>query len=89
MNITNKDFQVLSDFFRWFTADDNDISALHKKALSDAGITEKQIIDDAAAVLDALHEKRKKHNAITAAYIAEKRKFNKNYARSKKQNKDA
>lgn len=89
MNITNKDYKILSDFFRWFTAENSDISAIHKKALSDAGITEKQIIDDAAAVLDALHEKRQKLNAKTAAYIAEKRKFNKNYARSKKQNKDA
>lgn len=89
MNITNKEYQVFSDFFRWFTAENNEVSAINKKALSDAGITEKQIIDDAAAVLDALHEKRKKHNTKTAAYIAEKRKFNKNYARSKKQNKDA
>ena len=89
MNITNKEYQVLSDFFRWFTAENSDISAMHKKALSDAGKTEKQIIDDAAAVLDALHEKRRNLNAKTAAYIAEKRKFNKNYARSKKQNKDA
>lgn len=89
MNITNKDYQVLSDFFRWFTADKNINSALIKRAMKDEGITEKQIIDDAAAVLDALFEKRQKQNAKTAAYIAEKRKFNKNYARSKKQNKDA
>lgn len=82
MNITNKDFKALTNFFLWFAAEDHSY-------LAKTGITEKQIIADAAAVLDALHEKKKAINSRAAAYIAEKRKFNKNYARSKKQNKDA
>lgn len=83
MNLKKAEYQALSDFFRWYTAHLHPLNALHKKALKDEGKTELDIVDAAAKVLDELYTRRRKNNDKTAAYIAKKRKTNKNYARPK------
>jgi hypothetical protein len=55
------------------------------EAFKNLNENEKKIILDADALLIDLLRKKKRNNAKTAAYIANKRKNNKNYARSKKQ----
>ncbi len=72
MNITNKQFEALTDLYKILPAGD-DFRALP--------IDHQKIISNFDAVLLELTGKKKRDNARTAAYIAEKRKDNKNYAR--------
>lgn len=88
MNLKNSEYQALSDFFRWFTAYRDPWSAMYKRALRDEGKTSDDIVDAAAVVLDDLYMRRRALNARTAAYIAKKRKLNKNYARPKNKKED-
>ena len=72
MNITNNDFDILKDaieILRTVTLPEED----QKKALS------------ALDVMESLKAKKLKDNKRIAAYIAEKRKINKNYATGKKE----
>ena len=72
MYITKNDFNTLK----------NAVELLpHEKQFNNLTEEQKNIIIKADAVLIELLKKRKKDNKRQAAYIAEKRKTNKNYAR--------
>lgn len=75
MNITNADFSILEQA----------IMLLPQGEEFEALSTEKQhIIIEADIVLCKLIRKRKEDNKRIAEYIAERRKTDKNYARSRK-----
>lgn len=75
MNITNKQFEALEQVMQLLPHGDAFLT-----------LTEEQrgIILQADMVLLELRRKQKRDNERTAKYIADKRKQDKNYARSKK-----
>lgn len=81
MNLTNKDYQVLSDFFRWFVPEG--LNGLYKTAMIDEGVTERQIIDAAADVLDSLYLKRQRCNEQAAKRMKDYRATDPKYKRTK------
>lgn len=72
MYITKNDFNTLKKAIELLP---------HEKQFNNLTEEQKNIIIKADAVLIELLKKRKKDNKRQAAYIAEKRKNNKNYAR--------
>lgn len=72
MYITRNDFNTLKKAVELLP---------HEKQFNNLTENHKNIIIKADAVLIELLKKRKKDNKRQAAYIAEKRKINKNYAR--------
>lgn len=78
MNITNADSQILEEA----------IMLLPKgKEFEALSTSEQQKIINADMLLCKLIKKKKEQNKRTAEYIAERRKFDKNYARSRKEQK--
>lgn len=77
MNITNEQFKALEKALMLLPSG-KDYLALTEE--------EQDTISSADAVMIALAKKRKAVNARTAAYVANKRKTDKNYARSRKEN---
>ena len=75
MNITNKQFEALEKAVQMLPHGDLFL-ALEEK--------QRDIILQADMVLLELRKKQKRDNERTAKYIADKRKQDKNYARSKK-----
>lgn len=73
MNITNKDYEVIKAIRDFLPKNEefNSLSAAEQKKIIDFDIT-----------LVNLYQKKKKDNERTAKYIANKRKDNKNYART-------
>ena len=76
MNMTNADFKAIEKALNLLPSGEE----LQKQDKE----TQDTIID-AYVVMLKLCKKRRQANARTAAYIAEKRKDNKNYARSRKE----
>lgn len=74
MNITNKDFDTIKKALELLPTGEefNKLSKEHQN-----------IIVNADTVMVNLLKKRRTNNERTSKYIAEKRKENKNYARSK------
>lgn len=72
MNITKEDFKKLKKAIELLP---------HEKNFKKLTKEHQEIITSADIVLVNLEKKRKKDNKRQAAYIAEKRKVNKNYAR--------
>lgn len=76
MNMTNADFHAIEKAM-YLLPRGEDFMALTKE--------EQDIITKADTVMMNLLRKKDANNAKTAKYIAEKRKLDKNYARSKKE----
>jgi hypothetical protein len=76
MNMANADFEALEKALNLLP---------HGQEFVALPEYEQEIIINANVVLVKLLKKKKANNARTAAYIAEKRKDNKNYARSIKE----
>lgn len=76
MNMTNDDFKKIEKALMLLPQGE-EFKALPKET--------QDIIVDANVVMVRLLKKKKTNNAKTANYIAEKRKLDKNYARSKKE----
>ena len=76
MNITNKQYEALKAAIYLLPSGDA-FTALHKE--------EQDTIVAAQVVLIDLYRKKKASNKKTADYIANKRKTDKNYARSRKE----
>ena len=77
MNITNKQYEALKAAIYMLPSGDA-FTALPKE--------EQDTIVAAQMVLMDLYRKKKASNKKTAAYIANRRKADKNYARSRKEN---
>lgn len=71
MYITNYDYNTICKALLVFTHD----------WVEDVPSSDVMAINEAINVMEKLSEKKKANNARQAAYIAEKRKTNKNYAR--------
>lgn len=71
MNITNKDYEILNQ-------------AIDLLETADIPKGSLKTVYSARSVMDGLKEKKAKDNKRIAAYIADKRKDNKNYARGLK-----
>lgn len=74
MNITNEDFRAIEKAL-YLLPQDEEFNALPKE--------QQDIIVNANVVMINLLKKKKRNNIKTAKSIAEKRKLDKNYARSK------
>lgn len=72
MNITNSDYEALKKAVEMLP---------HGEAFNMLSDEAQQTIVNADTILIKLLKKKKNDNKRTAAYIAEKRKTNKNYAR--------
>ena len=72
MNITNSDYEALKKAVEMLP---------HGEAFKMLSVEAQQTIINADTVLIKLLKKKKNDNKRVAAYIAEKRKTNKNYAR--------
>ena len=70
MNVTNNDFQVISDALEILKDFEGVLSPRRR-----------EILENAEGIMEKLNKKKEKDNARIAQYIAEKRKTNKNYAR--------
>lgn len=81
MNIKNAEMQALLNFYYFFTADVNKISALHAAIMEEEGQSQQDIINAADVAFQALKDRKKTNNRRCADYVKEKRKVNKNYAR--------
>ena len=68
MNITNNDYEVLK-------------SAINVLRTVELPVQDQKIVSSAVSVMDGLRQKKEKDNKRIAAYIKDKRKENKNYAR--------
>ena len=68
MNITNNDYEVLE-------------SAINVLRTVELPVEDQRIVSSAVSVMDGLRQKKEKDNKRIAAYIKDKRKENKNYAR--------
>ena len=75
--ITKDDFNKIEKALALYSSNPDKFKALSKE--------EQDIIIEADVVMVNLCKKRKRDNERTAEYIAEKRKTDKNYARSKKE----
>lgn len=71
MNITNSDFEIIKKAIALLPHGD------------ELDVEKREIVHQADLVLCRLNEKRNRDNNRTAKYIAEKRKVDKTYARSK------
>jgi hypothetical protein len=81
MNIKNEEFDALMRLFYLCTADQSKISALHMAVLEEEGVTRQDIINGAADALKNAQNRRAEGNARYAAFVRERRKVDKNYAR--------
>ena len=68
MNITNNDYEVLK-------------SAINVLRTVELPVQDQKIVSSAVSVMDGLRQKKENDNTRIAAYIKDKRKENKNYAR--------
>lgn len=78
MQLKNNEYRVLSDL--WFAINEN---GFYRKAGLTGYKNFAELYEKAGEVLDKIRENHWEQNRKTAKYVAEQRKYNKNFARGK------